>query len=108
MSHSLSFDTPSPGGWRIRIAAAAVAALLSACKPAVESAQAMSGSQEAAAVSVQVARVVERNAAPESTHLARVTPKGGLIVDIVSKLVRANRLLTLLTCHTRAACTWRL
>jgi len=72
MSHSLSFDTPAPGAWRIRIAAAAVAALLSACKPAVESAQAMSGSQEVSAVSVQVARVVERNAAPESTHLARV------------------------------------
>lgn len=72
MPHSLSFDTPAPGGWRIGIAAAAVAALLSACKPAVESAQAMSGPQEAAVVSVQVARVVERNAAPESTHLARV------------------------------------
>lgn len=72
MSHSSSFDTPAPGAWRIRIAAAAVAALLSACKPAVESAQAMSGSQEVSAVSVQVARVVERNAAPESTHLARV------------------------------------
>lgn len=72
MPHSLSLDTSALIGWRIRIAAAGVVALLSACKPAVESAQLSSGSQEAAAVSVQVARVIERNAAPESTHLARV------------------------------------
>lgn len=72
MPHSIPLDAPAPSGWRIRIAAAAVAALLAACKPAVESAQAMGGPQESPDVAVKVARVVERNTAPEATHLARV------------------------------------
>ena len=41
MPHSISLDAPAFGGWRIRIAAVATAALLAACKPAVESAQAI-------------------------------------------------------------------
>ena len=72
MSHPTSADAPTSMGWRSWSLIAAVLALLSACQPAVDSAQAMEDASDAPATSVQVALASERGASPDRTQLAKI------------------------------------
>lgn len=72
MSLSTSADAPASMGWRAWSTVAAVLALLSACQPAVESAQAKGDAQDAPATPVKVALATERGPLPEWTQLARI------------------------------------
>lgn len=72
MSHPTSADAPVSMGWRSWSLIAAVLALLSACQPAVDSAQAMGGAPDAPAMPVQVALASERGASPDRTQLAKI------------------------------------
>lgn len=72
MSQSISADAPSSLSWRSWLAAGAVLALLSACKPAIYSANAMSAGPGSPATPVKVALASERDFSPEWTQLARI------------------------------------
>jgi len=72
MSQSISADAPSSLSWRSWLAAGAVLALLSACKPAIDSANAMSAGPGSPATPVKVALASERDFSPEWTQLARI------------------------------------
>lgn len=72
MSQSISANAPFSLSWRSWLAAGVALALLSACKPAVDSANAMSGAPDSPATPVKVVLASERSFSPEWTQLARV------------------------------------